>query len=97
MSCFATQKNSETRSLTGVTKSGYDTWLSDQPKPVQTWINGSGFKAKAGAVTIFPDKTGAPNNALVVLEDDQDLWSWGAAAVRLPAGRYCLMWHTMPV
>lgn len=90
MSCFATQKNSETRSLTGVTKSGYDTWLSDQPKPVQTWINGSGFKAKAGAVTIFPDKTGAPNNALVVLEDDQDLWSWGAAAVRLPAGRYCL-------
>ncbi|MDF1751026.1 MAG: leucyl aminopeptidase family protein [Alphaproteobacteria bacterium] len=90
MSCFVATKNKETRSVTGITKSDYDDWLSGQPKNVQAWIEGSGFKAKPGAVAVLPDKSGAPNQAVLILKDADDLWSWGAAAVKLPAGRYCL-------
>lgn len=90
MQCFVARTNDATRRLSAVAKDDYDAWLKGQPDRVGTWLKGMGVKAKAGTVTALPDEDGTPSGFLLVLEDADDIWSWGAAATRLPAGRYTL-------
>ena len=53
------------------------------------WIAAAGFKAKPGTVLLLPGGNDSPiGGALVGVEGDNDIWSWGGAAVALPAGNY---------
>ena len=61
------------------------------PKAMAAWVRASGYTAKPGTVLLLPDRGDAPiGGALVGMEGDHDLWSWGGAAASLPNGRYCL-------
>lgn len=90
MSCFVSRADGRTRPLAAVAKDGFDAWRDDQPEAVRGWLDGIGFRAKPGAVTLLPDAAAAPTRALLILEDGDDLWSWGAGAKALPEGRYRL-------
>ncbi len=90
MTCFATRSNDGTKRLTSVSQADYAVWLKDQPDAVKAWLSGTGFKGKAGSVSLLPDADGTPSCAVLVVEDARDLWSWGGAAARLPKGRYRL-------
>lgn len=90
MQCFVARTDDTTRRLSAVAKDDYDRWLKDQPDRVRGWLDGMGVKAKAGAISPLPDDNGAPTGFLLVLEKADDIWSWGAAAARLPEGRYTL-------
>ncbi|MEQ8832580.1 MAG: leucyl aminopeptidase family protein [Alphaproteobacteria bacterium] len=90
MQCFVARTDDATRRLSAVAKDEFDAWMKGQPDRVRTWLDGLGFKAKAGSVTALPDADGAPNDFLLILEAANDIWSWGAASARLPAGRYTL-------
>ncbi len=52
------------------------------------WAGASGYRARPGTVLPLPGGDGAPGAALVGVEDDEDLWSWGGASAALPPGRY---------
>ena len=93
LDCFAGKSDGKTITLSAVRKDGFGAWLKKQSKRDSTWIAASGFKGEAGAVLLVPagGKTdGAVGKALVGVEGDDDIWSWAAAADRLPPGRYAL-------
>lgn len=90
MQCFVARTDDTTRRLSAVAKDDYDRWLKDQPDRVRGWLDGMGVKAKAGTISPLPDDNGAPTGFLLILEKADDIWSWGAAAARLPEGRYTL-------
>lgn len=90
MNCFAARANGDTRLLTAVTKQAFDAWRDAQPDRIQAWIESAGMKPKAGRVLLLPNEAGKADRALLILEDETDHWSWGAAASNLPEGRYRL-------
>jgi leucyl aminopeptidase len=90
MNCFAVRADAETRLVTAVTKQAYDAWREEQPDRIRAWLESTDTRAKAGTVALLPDETGAATRALLILEAENDLWSWGAAAAKLPEGRYRL-------
>ncbi|MDW3204508.1 MAG: leucyl aminopeptidase family protein [Alphaproteobacteria bacterium] len=90
MQCFVARTDDTTRRLSAVAKDDYDRWLKDQPDRIRGWLDGMGVKAKAGTISPLPDDNGAPTGFLLILEKADDIWSWGAAAARLPEGRYTL-------
>jgi leucyl aminopeptidase len=93
LDCFAGKADSHTITLTPVAKSGFTAWQKKQPKRAAAWIAAGGFKADPGAVLLLPSGgkgDSAVGGALVGVDGDGDIWSWGAAAERLAAGRYAL-------
>ena len=90
LSCFATRADKTTLPITPVTKTGLAGWLADQGPSVRDWVARAHFAGAAGTTLLYPDVEGRPAGALLGLEDADDLWSWGAAASALPAGRYRL-------
>ncbi len=93
LDCFAAKADGHTVTLTAVSKDGFEAWLKKQPKRTAAWIAASGFRGAPGAVVLLPaggKKEGAVATALVGVEGDGDIWSWAAAADRLPLGRYAL-------
>ncbi len=91
MDCFATRADARTIRLVPVTRKGLDALIDRAPRRHGAWIAASGFEASAGSTLLLPGdgKRGA-DAALVGVENDKDLWSWGGAATGLPDGRYVL-------
>lgn len=53
------------------------------------WVTAAGYGAKPGTVLLLPGEAGKPlGGALVGVEGDEDIWSWGGAAQILPPGNY---------
>jgi leucyl aminopeptidase len=53
------------------------------------WAEASGYRGKPGTVLLLPgDEHGPVAGALVGVEGDEDIWSWGGAAQMLPPGNY---------
>ena len=53
------------------------------------WAKASGYRGKPGTVLLLPGgEQGQMAGALVGVEGDGDIWSWGGAAQALPAGKY---------
>ena len=52
-----------------VTSAGYAAWLAEAPAPVRTWLEGTGFKAKGGAVALLPAADGTVASALLETSD----------------------------
>ncbi|WP_425406752.1 leucyl aminopeptidase family protein [Hwanghaeella sp.] len=91
MDCFAAKANKSTVTLIAVNEDGFKDWIAQRPAPEQHWIDANKFKPTPGAVLMLPGEAGKPGEALVGVENNgPDKWSWGAAATRLPEGRYAL-------
>ena len=59
------------------------------PAGTAGWVKATGYAAKPGAVQLVPGGGQGPvGGALVGVEGDTDIWSWGGAAQVLPAGNY---------
>jgi leucyl aminopeptidase len=53
------------------------------------WVKATGYSGKPGAVLLLPgDEPGRITGALVGVENDRDIWSWGGAQQALPPGSY---------
>ena len=53
------------------------------------WAAATGYRGKPGTVLLLPGGEQDPvAGALVGVEGDEDIWSWGGAATALPAGKY---------
>ncbi len=91
MDCFAAKANKTTVTLIPVSEDGFKEWAELRPATEKEWIEANKYKAAPGSVLMIPGQAGRPGEALVgVAKDEPDKWSWGAAATRLPEGRYAL-------
>ena len=61
----------------------------DLPPGMDGWIKATGYNGKPGAVLLLPGaEPGGVTGALVGVENDGDIWSWGGAAQSLPPGTF---------
>ena len=59
------------------------------PSGAVEWVKATEYRAKPGNVLLLPSSEGEPvSGALVGIEGDKDIWSWGGAAQALPPGTY---------
>ncbi|MCR9221781.1 MAG: leucyl aminopeptidase family protein [Alphaproteobacteria bacterium] len=90
MTCFAARADKATLPIVPVSAETLSEWLAAGPAHRRAWVARAGFSAKPGTTLLLPDERGEPAAALLGLAGPDDLWSWGAAAGGLPAGRYRL-------
>jgi leucyl aminopeptidase len=90
LSCFIPPESGGTRPICAVAASAYPSWLASQPAAIRTWLEGSGFEAKAGRATLLPGADGAPGGALVLLSEPAEPWDFAALRARLPNGDWRL-------
>jgi len=91
LDCFADKKGAAAIRLIAAPQEPPEKIAARLPKPMAAWFAASGFKAKPGSVLLLPGADGeAVGGALVGVEGDDDMWSWGGAAAALPPGRYYL-------
>jgi leucyl aminopeptidase len=91
LDCFAAKSDGQTVTLSAVSKKGFDAWLKKQSKRNASWIKASGFSGEPGTVLLLPAGGKADvTDGLVGVDGDADIWSWAAAADKLPRGRYAL-------
>ncbi|MBE9552948.1 MAG: leucyl aminopeptidase family protein, partial [Proteobacteria bacterium] len=63
--------------------------VKDLPARTVEWVEATGYGAKPGTVLLLPGNEGEPvGGALVGVEGEKDIWSWGGAALALPPGKY---------
>jgi leucyl aminopeptidase len=59
------------------------------PAGAVEWVKATGYGGKPGTVLLLPGSEGEPvGGALVGVEGEEDIWSWGGAAQALPPGTY---------
>ncbi len=59
------------------------------PAGAVEWVKATGYGGKPGTVLLLPGSEGEPvGGALVGVEGEEDIWSWGGAALALPPGTY---------
>ncbi len=91
MDCFAGKPTKSTVTLLPMTAAALEDWLTDAGASHKSWVQANQYQAKPGTVLVLPAGDGHPAEALLGVEEGgKDLWSWGAAAARLPRGRYQL-------
>ena len=89
--CFADRVTSRTVPITSLTKPRLKAWLRKQPDATAKWVQASHYEASPGSVLLIPAEGKSQTvRAIVGVNDDQDIWSWGAAAAALPHGNYRL-------
>jgi len=91
MDCFAGKPTKATVTLLPLTAKALEDWLTGPGAPHKAWVQANHYSAKPGSVLVLPAGDDHPAEALVGVEEHgTDPWSWGAAAARLPRGRYQL-------
>jgi leucyl aminopeptidase len=85
--CFA-PAGTPARPVTVVAASAYRGWLEAADTRPRAWLEGTGFKAKGGAVALLPDETGKPAGALLVASEPAEPWDAAALQAALPAGAW---------
>lgn len=67
-------------------------WRADQPEAINTWIEGTGFTASPGTVSLIPGQDGTLRDVLVGAEPNRDRKRFALAAIvpSLPDGVYRL-------
>lgn len=85
----------EARTITLVTKDGFEDWLRALPERERAAVAAAGFEAKPGELAILPgDKPGEWSAALGI-KSQRSVWDLAPAAQKLPEGVYRLS-HDAP-
>lgn len=90
MACFAARAGSRAVPITALDADGFADWARAAPASRKAWADANGFRARSGETLLLPGPDNRPAEALLGLADEEDLWSWGAAASGLPTGTYAL-------
>lgn len=69
------------------TQSQLATWLTTQDDFIQNYVNNSALE-KTKHLVIACQKTGKPQQVIALVEQQNDMWSIGDLAAKLPAGVY---------
>ncbi len=92
MECFASKLHKSTIRLIPLEQGAINGWLKKRSGSDKAWVEAHAFDAAPGAVLMLPGDGGAPVEAIVGVTSSEtgDIWSWGAAADKLPSGQYAL-------
>ena len=66
----------------------YSAWLASQATPTKRWLEQTQFKAKPGALSLYPGEQGEISGAISITSDDPDLWDVSSLASKLPTGTW---------
>ena len=69
-----------------VAQSDVDAWKAARPAAEQRWLEGVGFKGKAGGTAMIPGEDGDVAGVVAVIGAETPVWDWAAVAQALPAG-----------
>jgi leucyl aminopeptidase len=90
--CFVAAGEADALPVAVTPAAGYAAWRADQPDALRGWLDGIGFEAKPGSVTLLPGPEGALAGALLILSEPAEPWDFAALRGRLPAGDWRLDW-----
>lgn len=85
---FKTKADSKTVPITPVETAVFNAWLKKEPKDVQAWVRASGFRAKAGEISLFSSGSGVLSRVLLGVENHDGLWDYAGLPNALPDGSY---------
>ena len=85
-------KAESARPLHIVPKEEWPDWLAQAEPPARSWLDSSGFQAKAGQLAGLPDSTGQLAAAVLILTDEP-VWQMAAAAKSCPPGSWQPVLH----
>lgn len=80
--------SAESIALTFVTEAALEPWMAEQSQAIQSWLEGNGFEAAAGAVCLCSDADGVLARGVIGLGNGPDRWAAGRLAHTLPGGSY---------
>ncbi len=75
-----------------VPKEAWPGWLEQAEPQARSWLESSGFQAKAGQLAAFPGSTGELAGAVLILSD-APVWQMAAAAKSCPPGSWQPVLH----
>lgn len=85
---FVGRADSKTIPITPVETAVFHAWLKGEPAGIRRWVASSGFKAKAGQISLVSGADGALARVLLGVTDHQGQWDYAGLPSTLPAGRY---------
>ena len=83
---LVTRNTAATLPIVPVDDKALSTWRRPQSRAVKAWVAASPFEPQGNRVLVVPGGEG-PATALLG-RTEESLWTWAAAAQRLPPGRY---------
>lgn len=87
MQCFVDRATKKTVALIPLCEKSLPDWLNRHGERYKAWVEASHYEAKAGSVLLLPGNDGV-DTALVGVDDEEPIWSWGGVVAKLSAGRY---------
>lgn len=76
--------------ITAVPRADYDGWLAAQEAPLAAWLKNSGFRAQMGAFSLVPGTDGKVDRVILVIDEEEPIWSFAGLPAALPAEVYAL-------
>lgn len=67
-----------------------ESWLSQQPKPLQQWVQSNRFSANSDQVLLYPNAQGVLEGVLYGIKNKHQLWEYADLYRQLPPGHYKL-------
>ncbi|MFZ2316145.1 MAG: leucyl aminopeptidase family protein [Gammaproteobacteria bacterium] len=89
LNCFTTQSQ-DVIPLVLTTPSTYESWLAQQSKTTQQWLNTSKFRPDVGATRFIPTAEAGVSFVVCCVAEQPSLWRVGHLPLALPAGTYSL-------
>ncbi|WP_299620194.1 M17 family metallopeptidase [Pelagibius sp.] len=78
------------KAITALARDAYESWLKAQSAPRRAWVAQSGFKARPGETCLLPSAEGGLEEVLLILDEEEPIWSFAALPGTLPPGTYHL-------
>lgn len=87
LNCFIEQTKRSVP-IISLTLKQWDSWLAKQTRATQQWLATLNFTVKPGSIALLPGSEGQLNQAILLLNDASDFWSFGCLPCSLPPGHY---------
>lgn len=90
LNCFI-HESSRSIPITSILPEQWSTWLSNQSKVTQQWLQASNFIPNPGSYSLLPGRDGQLQQVLLICNDKKDFWTFGLLPCVLPEGHYHLV------
>ncbi len=85
---FLDRASASTIPIVPIETAVFEAWRKTQPKLMRDWVDGVGFKAASGAVSLVAGAGGKLDQVLLGVEAHDGLWAYAGLPTSLPAGGY---------